>query len=107
MYNRYIPMEDGTFRRQSLPDSADAHDRPAGQPAGPSPGPPPGPPFGPPPEKPCPKKAEPIGPFLGHLLPKGLDTEDLIVVLLLLLISENCSDTPNTALVTMLIYLFQ
>lgn len=95
MYNRYIPMEDGTFRRQSLPDSAAA------------PAPPPGPPPGPRPEKPCPKKAEPIGPFLGHLLPRGLDTEDLIVVLLLLLMSENCSDTPNTALVTMLIYLFQ
>ena len=91
MYNRYIPMEDGTFRRQSLQDSAVS----------------PAPPPGPPPERHHPPKAEPVGPFFGHLLPGGLDTEDLIVVLLLLLMSENCSDRPNMALVTMLIYLFQ
>ena len=47
-----------------------------------------------------------IGSFLEHLLPSGLDTEDLIVVLLLLLMSENCQDTPNTSLITLLIYLF-
>jgi len=90
MYNRYIPTEDGGFRRQVLPEAAK------------SPAPPPGPPGPPrPPEKP-----ESIPGFFDNLLPKGLDTEDLIVILLLLLMSENCRDTPNTALVTMLIYLF-
>ena len=89
MYNRYIPTEDGSFRRQSLPDGP--------QPLSPSPAPPPGFPH---------KPAENAGSFLGGLLPRGLDTEDLIVVLLLLLMSENCTDTPNTALITMLIYLF-
>ena len=91
MYNRYIPTEDGSFRRQSLPDGP----QPLSQP--PAPPPPPSPPR---------KPAEGAGSFLGGLLPRGLDTEDLIVVLLLLLMSENCTDTPNTALVTMLIYLF-
>ena len=90
MYNRYIPTEDGSFRRQSLPDGP----RPPSQP--------PAPPSPSSPRKPV----ENAGSFLGGLLPRGLDTEDLIVVLLLLLMSENCTDTPNTALVTMLIYLF-
>jgi len=95
MYNRYVPMEDGSFRRQVLPDASKAPDLPP-------PGPPPGPQRPPkPPEKP-----ESIPGFFGNLLPKGLDAEDLIVILLLLLMSENCRDTPNTALITMLIYLF-
>lgn len=89
MYNRYIPTEDGSFRRQSLPDGP--------QPMSPPPSPPPSSPR---------KPVENAGSFLGGLLPRGLDTEDLIVVLLLLLMSENCTDTPNTALITMLIYLF-
>lgn len=90
MYNRYIPTEDGSFRRQSLPDGPQP---PSQSPAPPSPSPPR-------------KPAEGVGTFLDSLLPRGLDTEDLIVVLLLLLMSENCTDTPNTALITMLIYLF-
>ena len=47
-----------------------------------------------------------IGDFLGQLLPAGFDTEDLIVVLLLLLMSGNCDSGPNMPLITMLIYLF-
>ena len=91
MYNRYVPREDGSFRRQVLPAASKA-------PAPPPPGPqrPPKPP----------EKPESIPGFFGNLLPKGLDAEDLIVILLLLLMSENCRDTPNTALITMLIYLF-
>ena len=81
MYNRYIPTEDGSFRRQSLPDGP--------QPPSQSPAPP----SSSPPRKP----AEGAGTFLDSLLPRGL---------LLLLMSENCTDTPNTALITMLIYLF-
>ena len=92
MYNRYIPTEDGSFRRQVLPE---AEKSPAPPPSAQRPDPPR------PPEKP-----ESIPGFFDDLLPKGLDTEDLIVILLLLLMSENCRDTPNTALITMLIYLF-
>ena len=89
MYNRYIPAPDGTYKKHSISDS-------------------PCPPA-PPPEPPKfhkPSGNGNIGHFLGNLLPAGLDTEDLIVVLLLLLISGDCKDGSNTALITMLIYLF-
>ena len=71
MYNRYIPAPDGTYKKHSVSD-------------------PPCPPT-PPPEPPKfhkPSGSGNIGHFLGNLLPAGLDTEDLIVVLLLLLISR-------------------
>ena len=89
MYNRYIPAPDGTYKKHSVSD-------------------PPRPPT-PPPEPPqfhMPSGNGNIGHFLGNLLPAGLDTEDLIVVLLLLLISGDRKDGSNTALTTMLIYLF-
>ena len=89
MYNRYIPAPDGTYKKHSVSD-------------------PPCPPT-PPPEPPqfhTPSGNGNIGHFLGNLLPAGLDTEDLIVVLLLLLISGDCKDGSNTALITMLICLF-
>lgn len=89
MYNRYIPAPDGTYKKHSISD-------------------PPCPPT-PPPEPPKfhkPSGNGNIGHFLGNLLPAGLDTEDLIVVLLLLLISGDCKGGSNTALITMLIYLF-
>ena len=89
MYNRYIPAPDGTYKKHSISD--------------------PPCPLTPPPEPPQfhkPSGNGNIGHFLGNLLPAGLDTEDLIVVLLLLLISGDCKDGSNTALTTMLIYLF-
>lgn len=84
MYNRYVPAEDGTFRRQSLPDCA--------------------PPAREVPAEPRPKQS--VGSFFGNLLPRDFETEDMIVVLLLLFISADCKETPNTALITLLIYLF-
>ena len=81
MYNRYVPTQDGTFLRQSLPDQV---------PLAASPGP---------------VRAQSIGSFFGKLLPSGFEAEDL-VVLLLLLISENSEKGPNTALITLVIYLF-
>lgn len=47
-----------------------------------------------------------IGGFLKQLLPKDFETEDLLVVLLLLLISGDCQDNQNTALLTLALYLF-
>ena len=100
MYNRYIPTPDGSYKKQSMPDCTP----PCPEPPGPKkpPGPPPKPPE--PPTAPCGGKS--IGDFLGQLLPAGFDTEDLIVVLLLLLMSGNCDSGPNMPLITMLIYLF-
>ena len=40
------------------------------------------------------------------LLPKNLDTGDLVVVLLLLLMAGDCKEEQNTALLTLALYLF-
>jgi len=44
--------------------------------------------------------------FLKQLLPKDMDTGDLLVVLLLLLMSGDCLEDQNTALLTLALYLF-
>lgn len=93
MYNRYVPGPDGRYQKEHVPEF--------------SPMPPPGPKMPvPPPPPPSPAGGKNIGAFFGNLLPGGLDTEDLIVVLLLLLMSENSTESPNMSLITMLIYLF-
>ncbi|MDD6856463.1 MAG: hypothetical protein PUD66_08565 [Oscillospiraceae bacterium] len=100
MYNRYIPAPDGSYKKQTIPDCPPPCSQPQEQQKPPCPPPrPPEPPAGP-------VGGKSIGDFLGQLLPAGFDTEDLIVVLLLLLMSGNCDSGPNMPLVTMLIYLF-
>lgn len=47
-----------------------------------------------------------IGNFLRQLLPKDFDTEDLIIILLLLLMSGDCAEDQNSALLTLALYLF-
>ena len=44
--------------------------------------------------------------FLKPLLPRDFDTTDLMVVLLLLLMSGDCQEDQNTALLTLALYLF-
>lgn len=44
--------------------------------------------------------------FLKSLLPKDFDTGDLLIVLLLLLMSGDCAEDQNTALLTLVLYLF-
>lgn len=111
MYNRYIPQSDGTYQRSRVQDP-----RPP-EPPGETPLPqmpclPPEPPrrYAPAPHpRPRPQR-EPenisITGFLKQLLPKGLDSGDLLVVLLLLLISGDCQEDQNTALLTLALYLF-
>ena len=97
MYNRYIPMGDGTYQKSRIPEpekpecleapafdsspepSAESH--PVNSPIS-------------------------IGSFFQNLLPKDLDTEDLIVILLLLLISERRGNDSNQAMLTLGAYLF-
>lgn len=135
MYNRYIPQPDGSFRRTKLPDrSRPVPPKPAPEDCPPPP-PPPEPcavPETPPascpppkqkpctapikPPKPCPPKPEPrpcaaaqqssIGGFFRQLLPKGLDTGDLLIILLLLLMAGDGAEDQNTALLTLVLYLF-
>ena len=97
MYNRYVPQQDGSYRRNR-----------AEEPARPVPTPPP-----PPPE---PVKAAPpvyqmpagsnVGGFLRGLIPRDFDTGDLIVVLLLLLMAGDKPEDRNTALMTLALYCF-
>lgn len=116
MYNRYIPQTDGSYQRSRLPDKARPPERkastcppppsaprppscpPACSPSAPPPCPPP---------RPRREKQEPalgIGSFLKNLLPRDIDTEDLLVILLFLLMSRD--EDQNSALLTLALYLF-
>ncbi len=121
MYNRYIPQPDGSYHRRRVPDP---------KPAPPPPCPPPPvdecrPEPQPrqqnrhqprPPHKPSqrqryqpkqqPQKAAVQEGFLGQLLPKNLDTGDLLVMALLLLMAGDCQEAKSNALLTLAIYLF-
>ena len=91
MYNRYIPQNDGSFRKHSVPDPQLAP--PAPQPLTPVP-------------KQQPMRHDPVGGFLKNLLPREFDTGDLIIVLLLLLLAGDCEEERNTALLTLALYFF-
>ncbi len=104
MYNRYIPQNDGSYRRKSMPDKCNPIQKPQ-QPV------PTVPPCPPPANEPCTQepprkqKCQDAGSFLKNLLPKDLDTGDLLVIVLLLLMSGDSSDDKSTALLTLALYL--
>lgn len=119
MYNRYIPQPDGSFRRRRIDDPQPRPIPPKQESRPPQkredcPPPkqedcPPPPPNDCPPE--CPPHREPrrddsIPGFMRQLLPRGFDTGDLIVVLLLLLLAGDCEEDRSTALLTLALYLF-
>ena len=125
IYNRYIPQNDGTYRRTLVPEKL----RNSGQPASKSMD------F-PVPEKQEEAAAESLQPKLAHksaskelhrqskpnfhkapptkpakdffrtLLPKDLETGDLLIIALLLLMSGDNSEDHNSALLTLALYLF-
>lgn len=116
MYNRYIPQSDGTYQRQRMQE----HPQVPLEPQKPKPPVMPVPPC-PPPEQSRPSRPTPrpmprpcrtaeaavsIPDFLKQLLPKGLDSGDLLVILLLLLMSGDCKEDQNSALLTLILYLF-
>jgi len=96
MYNRYIPRSDGSYQKNRIPDN-NAH---------PSPRPQESPRQAPPSPPPKPPKPEPMLSFIRRLLPKGFDTGDLIVVLLMLLMAGDCEEERNNAMLTLAIYFF-
>ncbi len=124
MYNRYIPQPDGSYRRRSVPEPAPAQSPGKNNPRQPGrPQPPPkedcavspaqnscaapAPPQPKPSQKPMtPRREQDAGSFLRQLLPKDFCTEDLIVVLLLLLMAGNTQEGKNNALLTLALYLF-
>ena len=126
MYNRYIPQSDGSYRRNAVPEPKSPHP-PIGRENRPKPCPPPEvpcrepepkekpcerrsrntcPPPKPPPRREPPRQETGVGRFLRQLLPKDFDTSDLLVVILLLLMSGDCAEDQNTALLTLALYLF-
>ena len=97
MYNRYIPQQDGTFRKRQEPDVARPNPpRPNPPPPEPSPRPPHG----------VPPMGDSVTGFLKRLIPRDFDTGDLIVVLLLLLMAGDKPEDKNTALLTLALYCF-
>jgi hypothetical protein len=44
--------------------------------------------------------------FLRRLIPQGLDTGDLLVIILLLLMAGDSAEDNHTALLTLALYLF-
>lgn len=104
MYNRYISQPDGSFRKNRMADPA-PQQRPAAASREPEPQPsPPSLPFEPPRKNNVSHQS--IGSFLKQLLPKGFDTGDLLIVLLLILMAGDCEEDQNTALLTLVLYLF-
>lgn len=122
MYNRYIPQPDGSYRKNRIQDSHKESEQPIGSVPVPVPV-----------STPdcstlgsscphCPNntqkkqggRARPMPPvqnvstisFLKQLLPKDFNAEDLLVVLLLLLMTGNSHDDQNSALLTLVLYLF-
>jgi len=123
MYNRYIPQSDGSFQRSRLPEQIPASPQPTRNPApaaqNPPPATPPPPVFTPQPRaqfrqrptrSPHPSvdshRDSSVLSFLRQLLPKDFDTSDLMIVLLLLLMSNDCTEDQNWALLTLALYLF-
>ena len=109
MYNRYIPQSDGSFRKNRIPESKQDCTRNQPQqrkqnPCSPTVVPPTTPPIC---TKPAPvKSAQHAAGFLRQLLPQGLDTGDLLIGVLLLLMAGDCQEDKNTALLTLALYLF-
>ena len=99
MYNRYIPQQDGSYKRNR------AEDLPHPPPNPPKPSPVTEMPAPPPPMH-IPPAGGNVGSFLRGLIPKNFDTGDLIVVLLLLLMAGDKPEDRNTALMTLALYCF-
>lgn len=115
MYNRYIPQPDGTFRRDLIRNKEPQQTQQAVKPPHPQPQcqEPPLPPH-PEPRKDPRKQVKPhsmptgdsITSFFKKLFPGDLDTGDLLVIILLLLMAGDCREDQNHALLTLLLYLF-
>lgn len=106
MYNRYIPQNDGTYRRSRIQEPAVVPPPPKVQ-------------TDPRPEpecsRECPRRPLPprpkapprsIGSFWKQLVPQGLDTEDLLIVVLLLLMCGESGENRDWALLTLFLYLY-
>lgn len=118
MYNRYIPQPDGSYRRNRMQDAqrpvSPQSQQPDASEAYASVQFPQEPNSAPPysnSERPAQRRSKgpgqaSVGSFLRQLLPGNFDTEDLLVVILLLLMAGDCEEDRNNALLTLALYLF-
>ena len=117
MYNRYVPQPDGSYRRNRIQDPQRVV-TPSGQQARPQESygsdqtPQTSPNTSQYPYRGCqtqrrsnPSVPASAGSFLRRLLPGNLDTEDLLVVVLLLLMAGDCEEERSNALLTLALYL--
>ena len=107
MYNRYTPTPGGQYQRKPVPEPKRPPGPPPGQPCSPGPPPapqPPGPPPCPPPP-PGPPRPPLRLPFLEGLIP-GMDSGDVLVVLILLLLLSEGNEDSGSVLMTLAIFLF-
>ena len=84
MYNRYVPSEDGTYRRQVVEERKPVSSKPAC----------------PPPQKPAPVKS----PARKNSLLSGMDTADLLLLLILLLLMNDSGSDNTSLLLTIALY---
>ncbi len=102
MYNHYIPQSDGSYRRSATPEPPRRSPNPP--PPKPKPEPPKPEPCPPPPPVHCePPRQESILGFLKGLLPRGIDTADMLIVCLLLLMNQDKEDTLSP-MITLALY---
>lgn len=94
MYNRYIPQNDGSFRRHQAQDHTQKPEPPPQNITTPSLVR----------EAPSSVIHQSAGGFLRNLLPREFDIGDFIVVLLLLLMAGDSEQERNTALLTLALY---
>ena len=99
MYNRYVPQADGSYHRNRIHDAP-----PPKAPPPPIPPKPIVPPPCPPPQ--TQQNAVGLGNFFRQLIPQGLDTADLLIILLILLMAGDCEEDRNYALLTLALYFF-
>lgn len=121
MYNRYVPQPDGSYRKNRVPEPGrpQIQQRPPAPPKqkqeastqpvceAPLPCPPAHTEQSP---RPCPRKAQStqdsISSFFKQLLPKDLDTADLLIIILLLLMAGDREEDRSNALLTLALYFF-
>jgi len=111
MYNHYTPQSDGSYRRSTVPEN---NRRPQQRPQPPKqepavkPAPPPPPVHCPEPERsvppPPPRKDGNILSFLRELLPREIDSVDLIVILLLILMNRDEDADGLSPILTLALY---
>ena len=110
MYNRYVPQPDGSYRRNRMQEPQRQAPPPMGQSSQPEASPPLlQEPVNKGSDRPIQRRRNqptPAGSFLRQLLPGNLDTEDLLVIVLLLLMAGDCEEQRDSALLTLALYLF-